>query len=98
MPRPACRRDPYRGKAITQTSLQLARYPGERHRYRENDPATAAIAPPSLLLLRNRENDAATAAICGTYRLCCGRMHAAGSFVIREATKHQRASNVNNAL
>ena len=63
MPRPACRQDRYRGKAITQTSLQLARYRGngtataanttatvQWHRYRENDTATAAIAPPLALL------------------------------------------------
>ena len=110
MPRPAWRRDRYRGQAITQTSLQLARYRGngtataanttasvQWHRYRENDTATAAIARPSLLLPRYRENDAATAAICGKYRRSCGGMHVVGSLVFREATK-EIASNVNDTL
>ena len=38
MPRPACRRDPYHGKAITPTSLELARY-------RAKGTATARTAP-----------------------------------------------------
>ena len=75
MPRPAWRRDRYRGQAITRTSLQLARYGGngtapaanttasvQWQRYRENDTDNAAIARPSLLWPRYRENDAATLA------------------------------------
>ena len=58
LPRPACLRDPYHGKAITPTSLQLARY-------RANGTATAAIGRLTLLMPRYSENDAATAVLCG---------------------------------
>ena len=78
MPRTACLRDRYRGKAKTETMRQLARYRDhgtataaittasvQWHRHRENDTATAAIARPSLLLPRYRENDAAPFGLCG---------------------------------
>ena len=78
MQRTARLRDRYRGKAITQTLLQLARYREngtataanttasvQWHRHRENDTATAAMARPLLLLPRYRENDAAPFGLCG---------------------------------
>ena len=72
MPRTACLRDRYRGKAKTETMRQLARYRDhgtataatttasvQRHRHRENDTATAAIAEPLV-----SEAAATTIAVC----------------------------------
>ena len=76
VPRPACRRDRYRGKAITQTLLQLARY-------RENGTATAATTTASVQRHRHRENDTATAAIAEPLvikRGCCDNL--CGNYVV----------------